>query len=109
LKHDEIWEKGVQLKSSPYLWLRNDTRFLAGNILFVENDFSRGWRHDAGQQIKKGRFAGVIGTNQTDNLSLLDRHISKWAMAAKPPKYLDNLLLSGSIRVSLPFITFRGQ
>ena len=69
LKHGEILEKGVHLKSSTCLWLRNDQRFLAGNILFVENDLFRGWRHDAGHQIEKGRFAGVIGTDQTDDLS----------------------------------------
>src|SRR5512139_349850 len=75
LKHGEIGEKGVQLKSAPYSQLRNDVRLLAGNILLIENDLSRGRWQNAGHEIKKGGFAGPIRADQADDLSLLDRHI----------------------------------
>src|SRR5450756_2620388 len=61
--------------------------FLAHNVLSVKNDGTLGRRIDTCDQIEDGRLASAVGSNETDDLAVLqlDVEVGNGAQAAKEP------------------------
>ena len=75
LQDGKVGKEGVELKSPADAKGSHLVRFPVGDILPIKDDLTPGGRIDPGDEVEKGGLARPVGSNQSYNLTLINKGV----------------------------------